>query len=309
MSDRKAVEIQNLAFIYECNLKYLPENLRELDAIDIESVRKAEIDPKLKALSDISLKIEKGEFIGLVGNTGSGKSSLVRTLNGLIPKFYNGLFFGYVHIGDKDTVEFDIPELSLEVGVMFQNPENQLIAMTVEREIAMGLENRGVNRKKIRDKIDEVLSYMGIEHLRKRRPYELSGGEQQKVAIASILAIEPDIIVLDEPTAALDPIAAQNIILLVEKLQREQGLTVIVIEHRLQMILEHCDRLMIMREGEVIAFDDVNTIMNEDMIYETGIEVPEFCVFFKNLRDQGVYCGDIPTDLDNASKKLMEMLG
>lgn len=307
MSNEKQIEIKNLSFIYDSNLKFLPKAITNSEDLSLKDVKDIEFDSSLKALDDINISINKGDFIGLIGNTGSGKSSLVRTLNGLIPKFYNGLFFGYVHVADKDTIDYDIPDLSMDVGMMFQNPENQLIAMNVEREIAMGLENRGVNREETIKKVNEVISYMNIEHLRYRHPYELSGGEQQKVAIASILAIEPEVLVLDEPTSALDPVTARDIMKLIQKMQKDKGLTVIIIEHRLQMILDYCDKLMIMQNGKIIAFDETQKIMNEKTIYEIGIEVPQFCNLFQKLRDDGIYSGNIPVTIESASEKLMEM--
>ena len=172
------------------------------------------------ALNNINLRIEKeGNFLLLCGETGSGKTTLIRCMNGLIPQFYSGFYKGKVFINEVNTVETSIANLSTEVGIVFQNPENQLIAMNVEHEIAFGLENLGVPRKKIAQKIEESASLTEIEHILDKAPFELSGGEQQRVAIASILVLEPKLLILDEPTALLDPQMARKIINLLKEIQ------------------------------------------------------------------------------------------
>ena len=158
------------------------------------------------ALKKINLELESNRFVLLAGETGSGKTSLIRCLNGLIPQFYAGYYKGNVEISGKNTTETTISELSGEVGIVFQNPENQLIAMNVEHELAFGLENLGIPREEIKEKIKEVVKITEIESIIDKAPFEISGGEQQRVAIASILVLEPRVIVLDEPTANLDPL-------------------------------------------------------------------------------------------------------
>jgi energy-coupling factor transporter ATP-binding protein EcfA2 len=166
------------------------------------------------AVKNINLKIESNKFILLAGETGSGKTSLIRCMNGLIPQFYAGYYKGSVEISGKNTTETSISSLSEDIGIVFQNPENQLIAMNVEHEIAFGLENLGFSRDIIKERIEEVVEITEIENIMDKAPFEISGGEQQRVAIASILVLEPKIIVLDEPTANLDPFFAQKIITL-----------------------------------------------------------------------------------------------
>jgi energy-coupling factor transporter ATP-binding protein EcfA2 len=215
MEDSIKIETQNLSFIYESSFKKYKES-NQNDALKIDINEISENDSKildtLKVLKKINLKIASKKFLALLGNTGSGKSSLVRTFNGLIPHFYNGIYFGIVKISGKDTINEEIRDLSMNVGLVFQNPENQLVAMTVEREIAFGLENRGIDPSIIRAKIDKVLNILEISHLKYKHPYELSGGEQQRVAVASILVLEPEVIILDEPTAALDQKAARDVL-------------------------------------------------------------------------------------------------
>jgi energy-coupling factor transporter ATP-binding protein EcfA2 len=301
------IRTEKLSFIYESVYKL---NREEINAIIRQQDGSTKDDPKLapfKALNSITLKISKGEFIGLLGATGSGKSTLVRTFNGLIPSFYRGIFFGYVGVHEKDTINEKISNLSQHVGLVFQNPENQLVAMTVEREIAFGLENLGIDRDIIQQKITEILEYLDIIHLRKRHPYELSGGEQQRVAIASILVLEPDLIILDEPTASLDPQATVLVLNLLQKLNCEKKITIIVIEHRLDVILPYCSQLMVIDNGKLVLHDDTQAVLASTAFYETNIRIPKFIHFYKNLKDRDLYSGKLPTSVIDAAKILKEL--
>jgi len=216
------------------------------------------------ALKKINLEIESNRFILLAGETGSGKTSLIRCLNGLIPQFYAGYYKGYAEISGKNTTETTISELSTEVGIVFQNPENQLIAMNVEHEIAFGLENLGIPREEIKEKIKEVVAITEIESIIDKAPFEISGGEQQRVAIASILVLEPRVIVLDEPTANLDPLFARKILNLLKKIQVEKKMTVIISEHRMDLILPLVDDIILMKEGEIIAHGVKDEVINSN---------------------------------------------
>ncbi|GAH26483.1 unnamed protein product [marine sediment metagenome] len=216
------------------------------------------------ALNNINLKIESNKFILLAGETGSGKTSLIRCMNGLIPQFYAGYYKGSVEISGKNTTETSISSLSKDIGIVFQNPENQLIAMNVEHEIAFGLENLGFSRDVIKERIEEVVEITEIENIMDKAPFEISGGEQQRVAIASILVLEPKIIVLDEPTANLDPFFAQKIITLLKKIQIEKKITVIISEHRMDLLVPIVDDIILMKEGEVIAYDNKNKIISDE---------------------------------------------
>ncbi|MHA1728925.1 MAG: energy-coupling factor ABC transporter ATP-binding protein [Promethearchaeota archaeon] len=292
------IETEDLSFIYETTYK----NIKNLEKGEFKEENKTALLEKIKVLKKINLKINKGKFIALCGNTGCGKSTLVRTFNGLIPHFYSGLFYGYVKILGKDTIQEKISELSMHIGLVFQNPENQLVAMTVEREIAFGLENRGISVQQIRKKINNVMEYLHIEHLKKRHPYELSGGEQQRVAIASILALEPTVIILDEPTSALDPKAAKVVIKLLKKINTEKKITIVIIEHRLDMILPYCDEIILMRDGKVIEHDSIEKVLNDELIYQIGIQVPEYIDFFHELKKSAKYFGPMPKNITEAAE-------
>ncbi len=252
------------------------------------------------AVKNINLKIESNKFILLAGETGSGKTSLIRCMNGLIPQFYAGYYKGSVEISGKNTTETSISSLSEDIGIVFQNPENQLIAMNVEHEIAFGLENLGFSRDIIKERIEEVVEITEIENIIDKAPFEISGGEQQRVAIASILVLEPKIIVLDEPTANLDPFFAQKIITLLKKIQIEKKITVIISEHRMDLIIPIVDDIILMKEGEVIAYDDKDTIISDDIFENLNINKPKIYSIFNQLKKKILFGQNIPISIQDA---------
>jgi len=256
------------------------------------------------ALKKINLELESNRFILLAGETGSGKTSLIRCMNGLIPQFYAGYYKGYAEISGKNTTETPISELSTEVGIVFQNPENQLIAMNVEHEIAFGLENLGIPREEIREKIKEVVAITEIESIIDKAPFEISGGEQQRVAIASILVLEPRIIVLDEPTANLDPLFARKILNLLKKIQVEKKMTVIISEHRMDLILPLVDDIILMKEGEIIAHGAKDKIINSNTFENLNINKPKIYSIFNELKNRNKFQHDIPVSIQDAVSSL-----
>jgi energy-coupling factor transporter ATP-binding protein EcfA2 len=252
------------------------------------------------ALNNINLEIKPNRFILLAGETGSGKTSLIRCLNGLIPQFYAGFYKGYVEISGKNTNETTISELSNDVGIVFQNPENQLIAMNVEHEIAFGLENLGVSKEKIEEKIKDAVEMTEIESILDKAPFEISGGEQQRVAIASILALEPGVIVLDEPTANLDPLFARKILNLLKKIQIEKKITIIISEHRMDLILPLVDEIILMKDGEVLDHGAKDSIINTNTFENLNINKPKIYSIFNELKNRNQFQHDIPVSIQNA---------
>ena len=186
-----------------------------------------------KALDNINIVIGQGEFLLLTGPSGCGKTTLCRCLNGLIPNFHPGEMSGELLVDGVSVNDETTSELSRKVGYVFQNPENQLFALTVEKDVAFGPENLGLTRQEIRDRVDWAMEAAGTVALKDLAPYELSGGQQQRVALAGVLAMKPSVIVLDEPTSFLDPRTAEEVMGAVDNLRRENGITVIVVEHRL----------------------------------------------------------------------------
>ena len=257
------------------------------------------------ALNNINLKIEKEDnFILLCGETGSGKTTLIKCMNGLIPQFYSGFYKGSVYINEINTVETSIANLSTEVGIVFQNPENQLIAMNVEHEIAFGLENLGIPRKEIAQKIEESASLTEIEHLLDKAPFELSGGEQQRVAIASVLVLEPKIIILDEPTALLDPQMARKIIHLLKEIQLERKITILISEHRLDLLLPFADQMILMKNGGVIEHDSLEIVFNGENFQNLNLNKPVIYTIFKKLKEENLFEGKIPTSIPEVVQSL-----
>ncbi|MFX1397041.1 MAG: energy-coupling factor ABC transporter ATP-binding protein [Promethearchaeota archaeon] len=258
------------------------------------------------SLNGINLTIERNKFILLAGETGSGKTSLIRCLNGLIPQFYPGFYKGNVQVEGKDTTEITIANLSTITGVVFQNPENQLVAMNVEHEIAFGLENLGVPKAQMVEKINEVADLTEINHLMEKAPFELSGGEQQRVAIASILALEPKILVLDEPTALLDPALAQKILLLLKKIQEEKQVTIIISEHRMDIVLPLADELILMKEGKIVKHGTTQEVINGQEFKSLNINLPVVYSMFNQLSQEYLDGCDLPASIPDAIKLLKE---
>ncbi|HRC64367.1 MAG TPA: ATP-binding cassette domain-containing protein [Dermatophilaceae bacterium] len=205
------------------------------------------------SLRDVDLRIEEGELVLIVGPTGSGKSTLLRTLNGLVPHFSGGTLTGSVVVGGRDTRAHRPRDLADLVGFVVQDPTSAFVTDTVEDEIAYGMETLGVEPTAMRRRLEETLDIMGLAELRDRSLRELSGGQQQRVAIAAVLAAGPRVLVLDEPTSALDPVAAEEVLSALHRLVHDLGYTVVLAEHRLERVVQHADRIVLVRDGVVSA--------------------------------------------------------
>ncbi|MEM1514563.1 MAG: ATP-binding cassette domain-containing protein [Candidatus Bathyarchaeia archaeon] len=260
------------------------------------------------AIEDINLAIERREFVLLTGPSGCGKTTLCRCFNGLIPHFYGGRLKGEVIVVGLKTTEHPIYELAKHVGLVFQNPENQLFALTVEKDVAFGLENLGLPRDEIRRRVEWALKVTGIYNLRDKAPFELSGGQQQRVAIASVLAMQPEIIVLDEPTSFLDPLSARNILETIHQLNLELGKTVILVEHRLDLAVKYASRIIIMDRGRIIIDDEPKKVFLDDRIRLVGVGIPKVIRLYHALREDGVELGKVPLSPDETSELIMEVL-
>ncbi|MCW3996843.1 MAG: ATP-binding cassette domain-containing protein [Candidatus Bathyarchaeota archaeon] len=261
------------------------------------------------SINDVSLKVEKGEFVLITGPSGCGKTTLCRCFNGLVPHFYQGELKGEISVAGLDTLKHHTYEMAKHVGLVFQNPENQLFALSIEKDVAFGLENNGVDRVEMRRRVDEVLQQTGIYDIRERSPHEISGGQQQRVAIAAVLAMEPEIIVLDEPTSFLDPLSAQKIFEVIFKLNREQGITVILVEHRLDLTAKYTNHLIVMDEGKIRFEGDPRQILSNEETRLIGVGIPKATLLYQMLKKEGLNLNNAtPLSSEELADQLLEAL-
>jgi energy-coupling factor transporter ATP-binding protein EcfA2 len=262
-----------------------------------------------QSITDISIKIEKGEFTLITGPSGCGKTTLCRCFNGLIPHFYQGEMKGQTNVAGLNIAEHPIYELAKHVGLVFQNPENQLFALSVEKDVAFGLENLGTQRETMREKVDWALQLTRINDLRERAPYELSGGQQQRVAIASVLAMQPEVMVLDEPTSFLDPLSARRIFEVIHQLNRTLGITVILVEHRLDLTAKYTNHIIVMNEGRVVLDGDPREVLQSEETRLIGVGIPKATLLYQVLRKSGMKLGGrLPLDSEEMAATLKEVL-
>ena len=224
-------------------------------------------------LENINLSIKSNEITVLAGPTGCGKSTLLRSIVGLIPNMYDGEYSGEVIVDGIKIRDAEIKEIAKRVGFVFQNPENQIFMFSVERDIAFGLENLGIEQEIIKERIKKMMETLSITHLAEKAPHELSDGQKQRTALAGVLAMEPKILILDEPTSLLDPKTASEFMELMNKLCKEKGISIIIVEHRLDLVLKYADRLIILSNGKIISNDKPENVFNykKPIIPELGV--------------------------------------
>jgi len=262
------------------------------------------------SISDVSLKVEKGDFVLITGPSGCGKTTLCRCFNGLIPHFYQGELKGEITVAEKDVTKHQTHEMAKHVGLVFQNPENQLFALSIEKDVAFGLENLGFSREEMRKRVDWALNITGIYDLRERSPHEVSGGQQQRVAIASVLAMQPEIIVLDEPTSFLDPLSAEKIFQVIHELNQTLGMTVVLVEHRLDLTARYANHIIIMDEGKVCSDGETREILSAEETRIIGVGIPKATLLYKLLGNEGMNLGDVtPLSSEEMAKLLLEAFG
>ncbi|MCA1834085.1 MAG: ABC transporter ATP-binding protein, partial [Actinobacteria bacterium] len=205
-----------------------------------------------RAIDDVTLTIDDGDFVLIAGDSGGGKSTLVRAMIGLVPHFYGGAFDGRVRVAGRDTRTNHPRDLADVVGFVAQDPESQSVVDRVEDEIVFAMENLGADPPIMRKRLEETLDAIGLTSLRSRRLDTLSGGERQRVAIASVLAAQPKCLILDEPTSQLDPQSAEEVLSLLQRLNADLGLAIVLVEHRLERVVQYAHRMIVMREGTVV---------------------------------------------------------
>ena len=219
----------------------------------------------------------------LAGPTGCGKSTLLRSIIGLIPHMHGGEYKGKVIVDQLVVNDVKITDLAKKAGFVFQNPENQIFMFSIERDIVFGLENLGTSRTIMKERVDSILSLLKIEHLATKAPHELSDGEKQKAALAGILAMQPKILILDEPTSLLDPKTAIDFINIVNNLRKKIGMTIVIVEHRLDLVVGIADKLIILSNGKIIENNNPKQVLHysNQLIPEIGI--PVISRLYRNL--------------------------
>ena len=245
------------------------------------------------ALDHVSLAIEKGEFVGVIGPSGAGKSTLAAVMSGAIPHHYTGQLFGATLVDDRDTCEITLTDISSVVGSVLQDIDAQMVAPIVEDEMLFGLENFGIPHDLIEERISQTLTTVGISDLRHREIATLSGGQKQKVAIAAIIAMAPNVLVLDEPTAALDPASSTLVFDTLRQINREHGITVVVIEQKVALLSKYCSRVLVMADGK-LAFDGEphQVFAHASELRQMGVDSPRVARIANSLAEVGLLPSD-----------------
>lgn len=258
------------------------------------------------ALKDVSCAIDKGEFIGLIGHTGSGKSTLIQHMNGIIKATSGNIFFDGEDIYDKD---YDMRKLRNKVGLVFQYPEHQLFETDIFKDVCFGPRNQGLSEKDVQLRAFEALRIVGLEeNLYYQSPFDLSGGQKRRAAIAGVLAMRPDYLILDEPTAGLDPKGRDEILGHIRKLHDETGIAVILVSHSMEDVARYVDRIMVMNQGQLI-YDDKprNVFAHYKELERVGLAAPDVTYIMNELRDAGL---DVDTDaitIEEAKESILRL--
>jgi energy-coupling factor transport system ATP-binding protein len=261
-------------------------------------------------LRDVNLELYKGEFLGLIGPTGAGKSTLSMGFTGIVPQFYGGKFFGSLKVAGLDTLEHPISVLSQHVGTVFEDPESQITSTSVENEIAFALENLKVPREEIRRRIPGVLEAVRLEGTEEKHPHELSGGQKQRLAIAAALALQPDLMVLDEPTSQLDPVGAKEVFQTVRELNKEMGVTILMVSHAAEEMAEFSDRIILLSGGRIIQTGTPEEIYGDtDLLITHDLRPPQVAQTFSYIRSRGVEVSDVPVKLDRGLEFMSKLAG
>ncbi|MFT8310803.1 MAG: ATP-binding cassette domain-containing protein [Sporolactobacillus sp.] len=256
-------------------------------------------DTEKPALVDVNLDIEDNMFIGVCGPNESGKTTLVSCIKGLIPHNFIGSYTGEVRLFGKNIRDLRAKELAEYVGFVFADPEAQFTSMSVEEELAFGMENIGLGSDEIRERIDWVAKITNLENLLDKSPYDLSGGQKQRVAIASVLAMQPKIVILDEPTSMLDPMGKDSVFNICARMKEELNMTIIMVEHTMDRLARLSDRLILVHNGKIERYAEPEHFFeNVDELVEMGLNPPASIVFLDQLKRAGLYEGPMTTSVE-----------
>ncbi|MCK9445081.1 MAG: energy-coupling factor transporter ATPase [Tissierellaceae bacterium] len=279
------IKLNNLTFVYNPNTPF-----------------------EKKALDDISLEIREGEFIGLIGHTGSGKSTLVQHLNGLIKPTSGNIIVDGVNIVEKDA---NLKEIRQKVGLVFQYPEHQLFEETVYRDIAFGPKNLGLKDEQVEERVKEAMELVGLDYesLKDRSPFELSGGQKRRVAIAGVLAMKPKVLILDEPTAGLDPRGRDEILGEIQKLYQKENITIVLVSHSMEDIAKLVNRILVMHRGKIQMDDKTREVFKRaDELEKMGLGVPQITKLMKILGEREKDIKDTILTVKEAKEEVLKYL-
>lgn len=266
-----------------------------MDVIEIKNLSYQYPTSSKDVLSGITLTIEKGKFYAVIGANGGGKTTLCNIIRGFVPHFYKGDLRGDMLLYGKDIREWEMGDLAQKVGYVFQNPFTQISGVkdTVFEEIAFGLENLGVPVETILERVEEVLALLGIEYLRDKDPHELSGGQKQRVAIAAIIVMDPDILVIDEPTSQLDPKGTEEVFKMIEIMQKK-GKTIILVEHKIELIAQYADYIFLLKDGQIVMEGKTEEVLCQESVLDHGAALPQYALFGITMKQQERDWQDVP---------------
>ena len=261
-----------------------------------------------QALKNISCVINDGEFIGLIGHTGSGKSTFIQHLNGLVKASSGAIFYNSKNIYDED---YNMKDLRSKVGLVFQYPEHQLFETTIFKDVCFGPKNLGLGAVQVETRALKALHMVGLpDDMYYQSPFDLSGGQKRRVAIAGVLAMEPEVLILDEPTAGLDPQGRDDILNCIKKLHDEMGITVILVSHSMEDVANYVDRIMVMNDG-VLTFDDTPKVIfsHYKELEEIGLAAPQVTYIMQDLKNAGLDVDTSVITVDEAKAEILKALG
>ncbi|MBC8588157.1 energy-coupling factor transporter ATPase [Paratissierella segnis] len=279
------VKINNLSYIYNPNTPF-----------------------EKKALDNINLQIDEGDFIGLIGHTGSGKSTLVQHLNGIMKSTSGSIIVDGINIYDKDA---NLREIRQKVGLVFQYPEHQLFEETVYKDIAFGPKNLGLKDEELKQRVKSSMELVGLDYdtLKDRSPFELSGGQKRRVAIAGVIAMKPKLLILDEPTAGLDPSGRDEILDEIRKLYLKEGITIILVSHSMEDVAKLSNRILVMHEGKIIINDETREVFKKaSELEEIGLGIPQITSFMREFKSKGNDVRDDILTVEEAKEEILKYL-